>query len=154
MPKAVLDTTVLVSAFLNPKPGGASYDLLRFADQGTFELCLSEGILEETARVLLRSARNRRLYEYSDDDVVEYREGLARFATLVTDLPEIKVVARDPNDDAIVACAIAAGAEYLVTRDKDLLSLKEHEGILMTTPEKFLHTLRKRTGDTTEDGAT
>jgi predicted nucleic acid-binding protein len=46
MHKAVLDTTVLVSALLNLNPGGVSYELLRFAKQGTFELYLSDGILE------------------------------------------------------------------------------------------------------------
>ena len=43
----------------------------------------------------------------------------------------------------IVACALAAGANYLVSRDKDLLSLGEHEGIAMITPEAFMHLLRK-----------
>jgi predicted nucleic acid-binding protein len=60
MLKAVIDTTVLVSAFLRFVPGGASHDLLRFADEGVFDLYLSESILEETARALLESARNRR----------------------------------------------------------------------------------------------
>ena|SRR5713101_1238125 len=136
MPKAVLDTTVLVSAFLRFVPGGASHDLLRFADKGAFEL-----FLEETAQALVQSERSKRLYSYSDDNVIEYCQGLSRFATLVTDLPEVKVV-RDPNDDKIVACALAAGAEYIVTRDKDLLSLGEYEGVTMITPEEFLHVLR------------
>jgi len=89
----------------------------------------------------VQSERSKRLYSYSDDNVIEYCQGLSRFATLVTDLPEVKVV-RDPNDDKIVACALAAGAEYIVTRDKDLLSLGEYEGVAMITPEEFLHVLR------------
>ena len=72
MPKAVLDTTVLVSALLKPVPGGASYDLLRFADGGAFELFVSEDILEETAGVLLRQGRIRKRYGFSDEDVIEY----------------------------------------------------------------------------------
>src|ERR1700674_1189185 len=120
MAKAVLDTTVLVSAFLRYIPEGASYELLRFADEGMFELCLSESILEETARALIESTRNRRLYTYSDEDVVEYCQGLTRFGTIVTDVPDVRGVVRDPNDDMIVACALAARAGYIVTRDKDL----------------------------------
>ena len=61
----------------------------------------------------------------------------------MTDLPNIKLV-RDPADDKIVACALAADADYIVTRDKDLLSLGGHEGIRMITPERFLHLLRQR----------
>ncbi|MGI8567785.1 MAG: PIN domain-containing protein [Methylocella sp.] len=52
MSKAVLDTTILVSALLNFVTGGALH-LLRFAAEGKFELYLSDDILEETARVLL-----------------------------------------------------------------------------------------------------
>ena len=58
MAKAVLDTTVLVSALLNLNPGGVSYELLRLAKQGTFELYISDEILEETAETL-RYARLR-----------------------------------------------------------------------------------------------
>jgi len=45
----------------------------------------------------------------------------------------------------ILASAIAAGADYLVSRDKDLLSLGEYEGIEILSPEAFLQTLRKPT---------
>jgi putative PIN family toxin of toxin-antitoxin system len=138
----VLDSTVLVSAFLRFIPGAASYELLRFADGGRFELCLSEGILAETAQALVKSKRNKRLYSYSDENVLEYCRALGRFATIVTNLPDIKLV-RDPTDDKILACALAAGADYLVTRDKDLLFLTEHEGIRTITPETFLHLLRQ-----------
>jgi PIN domain len=53
MPRGVLDTGILVSAMLNPTPGGASFDILHFAREGRFELHLSPGIIEETAHVLL-----------------------------------------------------------------------------------------------------
>jgi predicted nucleic acid-binding protein len=62
MPKEVLDTTILVSAFLRNVPGGASHDLLRFAEQGVFELFLCDNVLEETARVLLKDERKRVRY--------------------------------------------------------------------------------------------
>ena len=90
-----------------------------------------------------RSKRNKRLYQYSDDDVVEYNRGLADLATLFGDLPNVKVVERDPNDDVIIACAIASSAAHIVTRDKDPLSIKQYEQIVMITPEDFLHALRK-----------
>jgi putative PIN family toxin of toxin-antitoxin system len=141
MPNAVIDTTVLVSAFLRPAAGGASFDLLQLAHNGAFELFLSDDILEETARVLLDSARIRRRYQYPDEAVIEYCRGLSRLATIVTRVPAIQVV-RDPNDDMILAAAIAAKAEYLVTRDDDLLSLGMHKRIVLLTPEAFLTMLR------------
>jgi uncharacterized protein len=143
MAKAVLDTTVLVSAMLNLNPGGASYELLRFAKQGTFDLYISDEILEETAETL-RYPRLRDRYGYSDADIVAYCQDLALFGTIVSELPVLRLV-RDPDDDKIIACAVAAGADYLVTRDKDLLTLQEYEGIAIISPEVFLHVLRAQT---------
>src|SRR5436190_6443781 len=119
MPSAVLDTTALVSAFLSPKPGGAAFELLQFAYAGRFALLLSEPILTEVADVLLTRPHLRARYRYTDEAVATYVNGLRRAATLVTDLPELSVV-RDKADDIILATAVAASADYLCSRDRDL----------------------------------
>jgi predicted nucleic acid-binding protein len=46
------------------------------------------------------------------------------------------------NDDMVIACTLAAAADYVVSRDEDLLSLGTYEGITMTTPEEFIALLR------------
>ena len=51
---------------------------------------------------------------------------------------------RDPNDDMIVACAVAASADYIVTRDDDLPSLRAYNSTAMVTLEVFLDTLRSQ----------
>jgi predicted nucleic acid-binding protein len=66
--------------------------------------------------------------------------------SVVTDLPLVTGVVRDPNDDMVVACALEARADYIVTRDKDLLSLGTYEGIRIVTPRQFLDLL-ERSGD-------
>jgi putative PIN family toxin of toxin-antitoxin system len=141
MPRAVLDSTVLVSAFLTQKQ--LSAELLRHASRGAFVLCLSPAILGETQRVLLESHHIRDRYEYQDEKVYDYVQGLRALARLVSDLPAIKRISRDPEDDMVIACALASDAEFLVTRDKDLLSLRSHEGVTITTPEDFMALLRK-----------
>jgi putative PIN family toxin of toxin-antitoxin system len=141
MPRAVLDTTILVSAFLKPVHGGASFDLLTLARNSAYELYLAQAILEETARVLLASARIRRRYAYLDADVTKYCLELARLGTVVARLPRVRAV-RDPTDDVILACAVAAKADYLVSRDDDLLSLETYGSIRIVAPETFLHLLR------------
>lgn len=42
----------------------------------------------------------------------------------------------------VLACALAAAVQYLVTRDKDLLVLRQYEGVAIVTPEAFLEWLR------------
>ena len=141
MHKVVIDAIVLVSAFLKAQSGGASFELLRFCAQGAFELYLSDDIIDETADVLLSRRHIRRRYQYPDTAVREFCRGLMGMATMVSDIPEVRIV-RDPDDDMVIACALAAHADYLVTRDKDLLALASHKGVIIMTPEAFLGLLR------------
>src|SRR5712691_9658422 len=100
MPSAVLDSTILVSAFLAQR--GVSNELLRHAREGAFLLFLSEEILDESQRVLLdEERRHRQRYHYLNEEAISFIEGLRIFAHLVTDLPQVTVVIRDPNDDKI-----------------------------------------------------
>jgi putative PIN family toxin of toxin-antitoxin system len=143
MIKAVLDTTVLVAAMLRPDPEGVSAELLKLAAEGRYEFFLSDDILEETAATLAASERNRRRYKYSDEHIVAYCGELARIGTVIFDIPNLTGIVRDPNDDMIVACAVAAKVDFLVSRDKDLLTIGSYEAIDMVTPESFLHILRE-----------
>ena len=140
MRRAVFDSTVLVSAFL--RPGGLSDQLLLLAAQGDFDLVLAPEIIGETWRKLLTSDRIRRRYAYSDERVHRFCRGLLRICDLVRGLPPIVAVARDPNDDMVIACAVKGQAESIITRDKDLLSISPYRGVTIITPEAFRQQLR------------
>ena len=71
-------------------------------------------------------------------------DGLRLVAHLVTDLPQVTAVIRDPNDDMVIATAPRAQAAYIVTRDKDLLSLQSYESVTMITPEAFIAIVREQ----------
>ena len=143
MPSAVLDSTVLISAFLAQR--GVSNELLRHAREGAFLLCLSAEILDEAQGVLLdEERRHRQRYHYPNEEAISFIDGLRAFAHLVTDIPELTVVIRDPNDDMVVATAQRAQVAYIVTRDKDLLSLQRYGDITMITPEAFIAIVRER----------
>jgi uncharacterized protein len=79
-------------------------------------------------------------YRHSAQDVAEYRALLGEFAEVVGDLPALRgAVPLDAKDDVIVATAVAAKADYLVTGDRrHLLSLGAYEGIRIVTPRQFL----------------
>ncbi len=139
MRKVVFDSTTLVSAFL--RKGGATGALLERAVQGECELYLADAIIEETRHVLLNREHLRLHFSYTNLDVEEYATLLRASARLVANLPTI-TVCRDPNDDYIIATAIAAGASYLVARDKDLLTLVTYQGVTILSPEAFLQLLR------------
>ena len=56
----------------------------------------------------------------------------------VTPAVQLDVVKEDPADNKIVECAVTAGAEYIVTGDKDLLRLVKYESIRILSVVDFL----------------
>lgn len=134
MLKAVFDSTIIVSALLTPS--GLTGRLIERARAGEFSLLLSQGILDESRATLHTNKGLQRKYRYSDEEVAFFFSRLQSAITLVSDLPTIQVV-RDPNDDFILATAVKAGADYLVARDNDLLTLGAYQAIRIITPNEF-----------------
>jgi putative PIN family toxin of toxin-antitoxin system len=146
MVSAVFDTSVLVSASLTRhQPRGVSNELLRFVAEGKIELHLSADIITEALATLVRNRRARSNYRYTSQMAEAFCVDLFDLASIIEDQPPTQgAVPRDPDDDKIVACALAAGTEYVVSRDHDLLSLGAYAGITMIAPEPFLRIVRGR----------
>lgn len=144
MIRAVYDTNLLVSAFLSrDNPRGVSRELLQLAKEGSVELYLSAEIIAETLATLVSSERARRRYDYTPRMAIQYCAELLSAPMIIIDPPPITgAVARDPDDDKIIACAAAAGAEYLVSRDRDLLTLGRYGEIKIVSPEALLRIVR------------
>ncbi|MGE0862548.1 MAG: putative toxin-antitoxin system toxin component, PIN family [Vicinamibacterales bacterium] len=126
----VLDTNVLVAALVAK---GLCLEVV----QRTIRMrCLvsSSALLDELESTL------RLKFEVTP--VVARFLALLREQTMLVDpfvLPE--PVCRDPDDDIVLGTAMAAGAEVIVTGDKDLLVLGVYEGIRIETPRQFLEGL-------------
>lgn len=104
-----------------------------------FSWCISDEIIEETREVLMRERHRKRL-RYSEQQVDRFCGLLAIVAERVPGpLPVIRAVPLDPKDDIIIATAVAAHADYLVTGDlRHLLPIREYDGIRILTPREFL----------------
>ncbi|MGH7393414.1 MAG: putative toxin-antitoxin system toxin component, PIN family [Candidatus Rokuibacteriota bacterium] len=139
MPTIVLDSSVLVSAFLTAN--GATDAVIQRARDGSVLVYASDAILDETHKVLAYP-RLVQQYRYTPQDVQAFCDRVRAAVLLISPLPPFPAICRDPNDDMVLACALAATVEYLVTRDKDLLVLQQYEGIAIVTPEAFLAVLR------------
>ena len=134
--KAVLDTSVFVSAFL--KRNGVSGGLVEHARRGRFKIVTSRDILQETQSSL---GRRQPRYGYSLLSVDRFVDGISAMAFVVGDLPEVAPVCRDPNDEHVLAAAIAAKADVIVAGDKDLLTIGEYDGIDILSVRTFLDML-------------
>jgi putative PIN family toxin of toxin-antitoxin system len=127
--RAVFDTNVLIAAFLTE---GICSKLLLRARRKQFHLITCPFILQELERVL------KKKFSAANDDIHDARELIIEAAQRVVH-PEQTVtgVCADADDDNILACALTAGADYLVTGDADLLKLIKFRGTLIITPREF-----------------
>jgi putative PIN family toxin of toxin-antitoxin system len=135
MHKAVLDTNVLVSGLLKRRRGGIPDQILRRVEN--FRLFLAEEILGETYRVL-HYPRIQKRYRLTEREIQDYLTYLRSIATMVTNLPTLTVVTEDPDDNTILACAVKAQADYIVSGDPHLRDLIAYEGITIVSPAEFL----------------
>lgn len=127
--RVVLDTNILVSGFLWRSFPRQLLDLAR-ADAIT--IYTSGPLLDELADVLSRNKLAAKLLEQQVTPAyLMQRYGM--LAKVVTPAIIARVVPNDVDDDAVIACALAASATLVVSGDADLLNLGQHQGIPIVT---------------------
>ena len=124
--RAVIDNNVLVSGLLwGDKPGR----VLTAVAEGRVQIFLSEELLAELREVLRRKkfAARLALKELTPETALAKAQATARLvpASPIPAPPSL----RDPDDLAVLACAVSAAVDVIITGDKDLLTLKSFEGI-------------------------
>ena len=125
--RVVFDTNVLISALIY---GDLPRDLLTRVFRGELTLITSVVLMAELEEVLIdRFAHDAPLARAVRAEI----ELLAE----VVDVSAVERVARDVDDDAVLAAAIAGEASAIVTGDRDLLVLAEHHGVRIVTPREF-----------------
>ncbi len=127
MPRIVADTNIYISA-------------LNFSGMADEVLALGRAgpILDEIGGVLARKFR------WSATRVREARAAIGDFTVLVHPREPVSVVREDEADNRILECALAAGADAIVTGDHHLLELRRFGGVRITTPREFLDAESRR----------
>ena len=115
------------------RPNGPAAALLRLAESGHLELCISDEILVEIRDVLSRREIGRKFPSLTAELVDVFVDTLRRQAVFVSDVPRRLTLPRDPKDEKYVNLAIVASADYLVSRDNDLLDLMKPDNSLHET---------------------
>jgi len=112
-----------------------------------FELLISDHLIAEVKRTLAKPF----FLAHCDPDVrIATLEALRKVATQVTISATVVGIATHPEDDLVLATAVSANADYLVTGDKQLLRLGSIQGITIINPRDFL-TLIEQQADSSED---
>jgi putative PIN family toxin of toxin-antitoxin system len=128
--KAVLDTNVLISAYVFP--GGTPEEVYRLALEGRLEIGTSLTLLAEFGRVLGQK------FGWVPDQVEAAVAQVARIAAVVEPSETVQVVGADPADDRVLEAAIAFGAHVIVSGDRHLLDLGTWSEIEIISPAELI----------------
>ncbi len=127
--RLVLDTNTALSGLLW---GGTPGRLIDAAEAGQVELASSAALLAELQGVLSREKFATQLAKRGIT-VADVFDGYAAMVTLVAAAAIAPTITLDPADDQVLAAALAAGADLIVSGDAHLLDLKGFQGIEIVT---------------------
>lgn len=136
MADVVIDANVLISGLLK---GGTPRRIYLAFKRGEFNLILSSTMFEEIMHVLGCRKFQNLINSEERKELAYFLQTKAKFVTPIESIS----ICREPEDDHILACAVEAKADSIVTGDKDLLVLNPFRDISILTPAKFLKLLRK-----------
>jgi putative PIN family toxin of toxin-antitoxin system len=137
--RAVIDTNVLLSALLW---GGTPHALMEHVRNGTVTLISSPALLAELACVIDRPKFDEILLRTNTSRTQTLAE-VRLLAEVIDPPPLAQPVCRDKDDDAVLALALAAHAEIVISGDDDLLCLNPFEGIPILMPAQALQKVLK-----------
>jgi uncharacterized protein len=135
-PRVVADTNVLVAAVI--APAGVCGRLLTAALDGRWTMVASPVLLAELRDVLQRPKFRRWL---SVDEAIEFSTAISQLVETHADPPNPPAVTADPDDDYLVALALAAEVSAIVSGDPHLTAPASELPVKVLTPAEFLASL-------------
>jgi hypothetical protein len=127
--RIIADTNIALSGLLWPGPPRRLIDLAR---ERALTLCTSAVLLAELAEVIGRSKFALRI-QAANLSAAALVQDYARLAEVVEPAALLEPVSRDPDDDAVLATALGARAQLIVSGDRDLLVLGTFRTIRILT---------------------
>jgi putative PIN family toxin of toxin-antitoxin system len=136
--KVVLDTNILASGAISA--AGTVSRIIDAWRSGQFRVIVSAPILVELERTLQKPYFRRHL---TDTQSSRFMMLLQRRATVSPIKVAVHGIATHPEDDLILATAVSAKADYLVTGDTKLQHLRKYKRVSTLSPRGFLETLEQ-----------
>jgi uncharacterized protein len=134
--KVVLDTNILASGAISAT--GTLSTILDAWRSGQFQVIVSVPILEELERTLQKPYFHHYLTAKQSS---RFQKLLQKRATVSPITVSVHGIATHPEDDVILATAVSAKADYLVTGDTKLQHVRTYKGVTILSPKQFLATL-------------
>jgi putative PIN family toxin of toxin-antitoxin system len=148
MPRAVFDCNVVFQAVIGQGP---AFRCVELVETKSVEPLISQAILEEYRDVFARPKLIARFPQLAPERLAMFLRRLVIRATLIEQVPHVIDLSRDPKDEPYLDLAVAGKADYLVSRDKDLLSFASDQpvqfrqylpGLKIVDPVVFIQDLK------------
>jgi putative PIN family toxin of toxin-antitoxin system len=134
MIKVVLDTNVIFSALYFSR--GNPWRIVMWAIEGNIQNITSEFILEEVRRVLEAK------FLWHSGQIEKAITSIESFSKIVCHDKYLDIIQCDP-DNRILECALAGGADFIISGDRHLTDLVEYQGITIVNPATFLSIIQR-----------
>ena len=137
MPKVILDTNVIISAFLKPESNPAL--ILALCLEGSLTVCLSETIWQEYRGVL----RRKKFQGLDQESIEKLLSAIKQQALWVSPRILVNILSRDPADNKFLECALESQADYLITGNTRHFPLKKFHNTKIINPRDFIDLIGK-----------
>ena len=128
-----------MSSLINPH--GVPRKIIKAWEEKKIVVLFNRTILDEIHEVLLRPAI-RKYHRLTDIQIEEFCGHIEQFGILIPQSKKLPRFPVDPDDLAIIDCAIIGKAEFLVTGDKELLDLRTIEELSIVSPSAFVQKIK------------
>jgi len=150
---AVFDCNIYVQALISDLSAAAK--CFELARDNTINLFISDSTFAELVEVLSRPKIIGLLWECGLDRIRNFLDEVLAVSITVNNCPPKFTFTRDPDDEPYINLAIAADADYIVSRDNDILDLmtthtdeakefrQRFRGLKVVSPPEFLSIAEK-----------
>jgi len=128
----VIDSNVWISALVF---GGNARSIFEYSIRNGVTISVSLEILNEVRRITIKKFKP---FKSDLEDFIHALNSRLNYVTLGSVIVE---VCRDPNDNFIIETAVISKSRYIISGDKDLLSLKSYKGIKFLSPAEYVELL-------------
>ncbi len=134
MKRVIADTNILVSATFWK---GDPFKIVNLIEKNKLHHSMSKETIAEYSRIINSDEIIEKI-EKKDLITSKVVKKVISISDIVEPKRKIQVVKDDPDDDKFLEVAVEGRADFIISKDKHLLNLKEFEGIKIVSPDTFL----------------
>ncbi len=119
--RVVFDCNTFLQAALKAK--SPAENCYRLVEEGIVKLFVSKDVLAEIEDVINRPQIRERFDALTDEKIKDFLNSISELATIVEKVSKVFSLPRDVDDEVYIDLAVEAEADFIVTRNKDLIDL-------------------------------